>query len=94
MEQTHSLELDLKRLIIEIGNLEDLQPEDIPADLPLFAEGLGLDSIDALEIAMALASTYEVTLSRDDPDNRRHFRTVTTLAELVRAKGKNWEIAQ
>lgn len=89
MEAADSLERDLKRMIVEIGNLEDLQPEDIQSDAPLFREGLGLDSIDALELAMAVASTYGITLTADDPDNRRHFRTVNTLAELVRAKGTN-----
>ncbi|MBP1628078.1 MAG: acyl carrier protein [Holophagaceae bacterium] len=56
---------DVKTFIIEALSLEDIQPEDIQDDAPLFGEGLGLDSIDALELAIALRRRFEVQLAED-----------------------------
>ena len=79
---------DLKILLIEVLNLEDLSPEDIGDDTPLFAdEGLGLDSIDALELGVALHKKYQIKLERGDQRIRENFRSVRTLAELIRTQG-------
>jgi acyl carrier protein len=86
MNLNEDLEGDLKRMIVEVVNLEDLKPEDIGSDTPLFNEGLGLDSIDALELGMAVARKYGIKFGRDQDENTRHFRSVKTLAELIRQK--------
>ena len=77
------LELEVKNVIIESLQLEDITPADIDADAPLFVEGLGLDSIDALELGVALQKRYGITLSADSDDTRRHFASVRALTELV-----------
>lgn len=77
------LETEIKILIIEAAGLEEVTPEDIDAEAPLFVEGLGLDSIDALEIGLALHKRYGVKLSADSEDSRRHFANVRSLALLV-----------
>jgi acyl carrier protein len=89
MNLNEALENDLKRLIVEVVDLEDLKPEDIGIDTPLFNEGLGFDSIDALEIGMAVAKKYGIKFGRDQDENTRHFRTVKTLAELIRQRTRN-----
>jgi acyl carrier protein len=86
MNSDEALEIDLKRLIVDVVNLEDLKPEDIESDTPLFNEGLGLDSIDALELGMAVARKYGIKFGRDQDENTRHFRSVKTLAELIRQR--------
>ncbi len=74
---------ELKILIVETLSLEEITPAEIETDAPLFVEGLGLDSIDALEIAMVLEERYGVTLD-DDPDkNREIFASVKSLAGFV-----------
>ena len=79
------LEQEIKELIISALSLEDMRPEDIDAAAPLFEEGLGLDSIDALELGLALQKRYGVTLSEDSQETRRHFASVQTLAAFVAA---------
>jgi acyl carrier protein len=69
------LKLEIKRLIVEVLALEDVRPEDIEDDAPLFDEGLGLDSIDALELGIALR--------KNDAGVREYFRSVTSLCLLV-----------
>jgi len=79
---------ELKVLVVEALHLEDLSPDDIGDDTPLFADdGLGLDSIDALELGVALHKKYRIKLERGDQKIREHFRSVRTLAELIRAQG-------
>ena len=73
----------LKSLIIEALMLEDVSPADIDATAPLFGDGLGLDSIDALELAIAIDEAYGVTIKADDERNRGIFRSVETLAAHV-----------
>ena len=81
------LKLEIKRLIIEALDLEDTQPQDIDDDIALFGdEGFGLDSIDALELGIALRKKYKVQLEANDADNRQHFRSVNSLAQLVKAQ--------
>ena len=84
------LKLEIKRLIVEVLSLEDIRPEDIQDDAPLFNEGLGLDSIDALELGVALRKRYHIRLEANDPrvvtiweGMREHFRSVTSLCRLV-----------
>ncbi len=79
-----SLELEIKQLIISTLALEDLTPDAIDAAAPLFGEGLGLDSIDALELGLALQKRYGVTLSADSQETRQHFSSVNALARPFR----------
>jgi acyl carrier protein len=81
----HTLVDEIKRLIIESLNLEDLSPEDIDTEAPLFGEGLGLDSIDALELGIAVQKRYGIQLSAEASDTKAHFRSVATLAAFVDA---------
>lgn len=80
---TSELEQELKQLIIDTLELEDVTPEDIDPDEPLFVEGLGLDSIDALELGLALQKRYGIKLEADSDETRHHFRNLRTLAALV-----------
>lgn len=74
---------DIKALIIDVLDLEDIAPEDIDAGEALFGEGLGLDSIDALELGIALQKRYELKIDIENDDMRKHFFSVDTLAEFV-----------
>jgi acyl carrier protein len=78
-----SLEDEVKQLIIEVLQLEDIKPEDIDTDAPLFVEGLGLDSIDALELGVALQKRYGISLSADSTETRDHFKSVRALGALI-----------
>ncbi|MFZ6657742.1 phosphopantetheine-binding protein [Undibacterium sp. TJN19] len=82
------LEQEVKELIIEVLQLEDITPADIDSNAPLFVEGLGLDSIDALELGVALQKRYGISLSADSEDTRRHFASVNALAALIEANRK------
>jgi acyl carrier protein len=78
---------DLKCLVVDVLHLEQIKPEDIGDDTPLFADdGLGLDSIDALELGVALQKKYRLKFERGDQRIREHFRSVRTLAALIRAQ--------
>ena len=81
----NTLEQDIKTLIVTTMALEDVVAEDIDIDAPLFNEGLGLDSIDALELGLALQKRYGVTLAADSEETRRHFASVRSLAAFVAA---------
>ena len=81
---THTaLEEEVAQLVIDTLNLEDLQATDIPPQQPLFGDGLGLDSVDALELGLALQKRYDIRIASDDKDARRHFATVASLAAFV-----------
>ncbi|HEY0490505.1 MAG TPA: phosphopantetheine-binding protein [Telluria sp.] len=82
------LEQEVKELIIDVLQLEDVTPADIDSAAPLFVEGLGLDSIDALELGVALQKRYGISLSADSEDTRRHFASVQALAALIEAQRK------
>ena len=86
MQRSEILEAELKKLIVEALVLEDIAPEEIETDAPLFVEGLGLDSIDALELAMALEERYGVKIEDDPDENRRIFASVRSLADFVSAQ--------
>jgi acyl carrier protein len=77
------LELEVKELIIDVLQLEDITPADIDTAAPLFVDGLGLDSIDALELGVALQKKYGISLSADSEDTRRHFASVQALAAMI-----------
>jgi acyl carrier protein len=77
-------ETDLAELIIAAINLEGVRPADIDPEAPLFGAGLGLDSIDALEIALEVSRRYGLQLRSDDADNRRIFASLRSLAAYIR----------
>lgn len=77
------MELEIKQLLIDALNLEDVLPSDIDSNAPLFGEGLGLDSIDALELGLALQKRYGLTLSADSEETRRHFASIAALEAFV-----------
>ncbi len=78
-------EAELARLIVRTLNL-DLPASEIDPGAPLFGEGLGLDSIDVLEIALAISQTYGVQLRSDDENNTKIFRSLRSLNEDVQAR--------
>jgi len=77
------LKRELKELIIETLDLEDITPDEIVNDAPLFVKGLGLDSIDALEIGVALQQKYNIKLSSKGEDLKEHFYSVDTIAAYI-----------
>ncbi|MDR3427255.1 MULTISPECIES: phosphopantetheine-binding protein [Silvimonas] len=76
---------EIKTLIIDSLNLEEITPDDIDADAPLFVDGLGLDSIDALELGVTLQKRYGLSFAADSEETRRHFASVSALAAFVGA---------
>ena len=79
-----TLQQELKHFLIEALNLQDISPADIGDDMALFGdEGLGLDSIDALELALSLKKRYGVVIEDNDEQARQHLRSINTLAVLV-----------
>lgn len=76
-------ELDLARLIVETLNLEGVTAEQIEPEAQLFGAGLGLDSLDMLEISMAIEQRYGVKLRSDDPDNEKIFASLRSLCRYV-----------
>jgi len=77
------LEQEIKELIIASLALEDLAPQDIDSAAPLFVDGLGLDSIDALELGLALQKKYGLSMSADSEQTRQHFSSVNALVAFV-----------
>ena len=77
------IEDELKSMIVQTLMLKDIQPQEIDVDKPLFADGLGLDSIDALELAVEICRRYKVQIKSDDERNREIFRSVRTLAAFI-----------
>jgi acyl carrier protein len=78
-----ALEHELKQLLIEVLNLEDLSVEQIDSNAPLFGEGLGLDSIDALEFGVAIRRKYSVKMDADSEVTRGHFASIASLARFI-----------
>ena len=76
-------EFELATLLVESLNIEDRTPESIDPEAPLFGDGLGLDSIDALELALAISRKYGFQLRSDDGENRRIFSSLRALAAHV-----------
>jgi acyl carrier protein len=83
MADLTELELEVARTIVEALNLEDVRAEDIDPEAALFREGLGLDSIDALEIALAISVKYGFQIRSDDNDNSKIFASLRSLSQHV-----------
>ena len=83
------LKQQIKELIISALELEDIKPENIIDSEPLFREGLGLDSIDALELGLALKRKFGVKFSAENADNKKHFASVNALAAYIEAAKNN-----
>ena len=79
---------DIKNLIINSLELEDITADDIDENEPLFVDGLGLDSIDALELGMALKKKYNLSIDKNDNENKKHFYSVKTIADFIEQQGK------
>lgn len=84
----NALENELKQLLIDVLNLEDLTVEDIDSETPLFGDGLGLDSIDALELGVAIRRRYKVEMDADSEEMRNHFASIANLARFVGTGGR------
>jgi len=82
----NQLEDRLKTLIVETLALEDVDPATIESDAPLFGEGLGLDSIDALELALAIHKEFGVRTKENDERNREYYYSVASLAKFIEDK--------
>ncbi|WP_317126712.1 phosphopantetheine-binding protein [Chitinophaga lutea] len=80
-----ALKLKLKQQIIEALNLQDTRPEDIDDNAPLFGEGLGLDSIDSLELMVLLERQYQIKVE-DPREGRKILQSVQTMAEFIKSK--------
>lgn len=80
------LHRDIKQLIIDALGLEDIDAQDIDDQHPLFGEGLGLDSVDALELGLALQKRFGIKIDADAKDTRAHFTNIGTLAAFVTAR--------
>ncbi len=76
---------EMAALIIEAVNLEDVSVDDIDPQAPLFGDGLGLDSIDALELALAISQNYGVQIKSDDQQNQKIFSSLAALTEFVQS---------
>jgi acyl carrier protein len=81
-----SAERALAELIVAAVNLEDVEPGDIDPEAPLFNDGLGLDSIDALELALEIGKRYGVQLRADDAENRRVFASLRALSAFIESR--------
>lgn len=83
MNETTPAERKLADLIVDVLNLEDVTAEEIGPEEPLFGDGLGLDSIDALEMAMAISTEYGVQLKADSDETRAVFTNLRTLSAYI-----------
>lgn len=86
MSGASDLEGEIKHLIVDTLQLEDVTPADISSDMALFGDGLGLDSVDALELGLALFKKFGVRIDGDASVNRAHFANVQALAAFVSAR--------
>ena len=77
------LEEQIRQAVLSSVEVDGLTAADLPADAPLFGEGVGLDSIDALEIGAALRRKVQVKFKANSDENRRHFRTIASLADFI-----------
>jgi acyl carrier protein len=84
MKPLTPFELEIAQLLVETLELEDLAAEDIDPDERLFGDGLGLDSLDALELSLAISKRYGFKLRSDDPDNARIFASLRSLSDHIR----------
>lgn len=80
------LEEGIRQVILSSVEVDGLTAADLPSDVPLFGDGVGLDSIDALEIGAALRKKYQVKFRANSDENRVHFRTIASLADFIAAQ--------
>lgn len=80
------LEDQIKKIIIDSLELEDITVDDIANEEPLFNGGLGLDSIDALELGMVLKKSFNLKLSKNKEENKKYFYSVKTIADFIRTQ--------
>lgn len=83
-QRMDELEQELAEAIIDALGLPDVRPDQLTSGTPLYGEGLGLDSIDILEVALVVSKRYGFELRSDDPENERIFRSLGTLADHIR----------
>lgn len=88
MSEETKLKEEIKKIIIEVANLEEMTADDIGDDTPLFGEELGLDSIDALEIGVAVRKHFGITFDDIEENNKKHFYSVNTLAKYIKENQK------
>lgn len=86
MSEQTAAEQKMAEMIVEVLNLEDIEASQISPEEELFGEGLGLDSIDALELALAISKEYGVQLRAEDENTRAIFHNLRSLTEYVEAK--------
>lgn len=79
---------ELKQMIIDVLALEDISIDDIETEAPLFGEGLGLDSIDALELGLALKKCYNIHLNAESAETKQYFKSIQSLVALVEVQQK------
>ena len=82
------LEEDIRQVILSSVEVDGLTPADLPSDAALFGDGVGLDSIDALEIGAALRKKYQVKFKANSDENRQHFRSIASLADFIAANAE------
>lgn len=93
-EREPEIESELKTLIVDVLALEDVKPGDIDSEAAIFGAGLGLDSIDALELALAISKKYGVKIKSDDERNREIFASVRNLATFITRERASKEAAK
>lgn len=81
-----NLKFELKQLVIDTLDLEDIRVEDIQDDAALFVDGLGLDSIDALELGLAIKKKYNIKLDANEEQTKQHFASISSLAQYLKSK--------
>ncbi len=86
MDHRQQLELELKELLIEALALEDITVDDIDSEAPLFGEGLGLDSIDALELGVALRKKYNLQIASVTEEVKKYFSSIHNLADFIESQ--------
>lgn len=86
VSSTPELQREIAELLVECLNLEDISAEEIDLDAPLFGDGLGMDSIDVLEVALSVSKKYGVQLKADSPDNNRIFGSLRQLSDHIAAQ--------
>lgn len=83
-----TLQVEVKQLIIESLNLEGMSIDEIDSEAPLFGDGLGLDSIDALELGLAIKHKFNIVLSANNEENRDYFYSVNSLVKFIETNQK------
>lgn len=86
MDRLEDLERQLKELVVTALNLEDITPEQIGSEEALFGDGLGLDSIDGLELGMAIRKAYNIKIESVNEETRKIFSSIRTIARFIAAQ--------